>query len=82
MTFLEVYRFMARAERQRMDGPPRGGAKKVNDFREDQEWVTREDIEAIIGMGRAFGFWVGNVNRLFAFQNLKIELLVPIAYGC
>ena len=56
MTFLEVYRFMARAERQRMDGPPRGGAKKVNDFREDQEWVTREDIEAIIGMGRAFGF--------------------------
>ena len=41
---------MALLERKRLDGPPRGGASKVHDFREDSEWVTREDIEAIIGM--------------------------------
>ena len=49
VTLLEVYRSMALSERKRMDGPPRGGAVPLNDFRNAHEWVTRADIEAIIG---------------------------------
>ena len=43
---------MALLERKRIDGPPRGGAVKIGDTRVDPNLVTREDIEAIIGMGR------------------------------
>ena len=49
---MEVYRSMALLERKRIDGLPRGGAVKHHDVRTDPNLVTREDIEAIIGLGR------------------------------
>ena len=50
MVMLEVYRSMALVERKRLDGPPRGGAVAPRSIRDDDEFVTRADIEAIVGI--------------------------------
>ena len=40
---------MALVERKRIDGPPRGGAKREASIRDSDDYITRADIEAIIG---------------------------------
>ena len=52
---------MALVERKRLDGPPRGGAVAPRSIRDEDEFITRADIEAIIGIG--FSFYPSAVNH-------------------
>ena len=54
---LAVYSTWAKDERQRLDGPPRGGDGSGCAVA-DPNCITRADIEELIGLGQNDEFWV------------------------